>query len=65
VPKSTFTQITVFDMLGRQIESLINDNLSAGTYDVSWDSAKYSSGEYFYRIVTSDFVETKRMSLVK
>ncbi|HAY33743.1 MAG TPA: hypothetical protein DCY06_06365 [Bacteroidetes bacterium] len=65
LPQSSFIKISVFDILGRELETLVDENLSAGTYNVIWDANNYASGEYFYRIITSDFVETKRMSLTK
>ncbi len=65
IPKSSFTNIEIFDVLGREVESLVNEKLEAGIYSVDWNGNKYSSGEYFYRIAAGDFIETKRMTLIK
>lgn len=65
IPKSAFVKLAVYDMLGREIEVLVNESLSAGSYKVTWNAVKYSSGIYFYKIISGDFVETKKMILVK
>jgi len=52
-------------MLGREIETLVNENLNAGTYNADWNAANYSSGIYFYKLETVDFSEIKKMVLVK
>ncbi len=65
IPKSSNVKLAVYDMLGRELEVLVNENLQAGSYKVSWNAAKYSSGIYFYKVISSDFVKTKKMILVK
>ena len=65
VPKNSNIKLTVFDITGKELETLLNDNLSAGSYEFKWDATQYSSGIYFYRIQSQDFVETRRMLLVK
>jgi len=65
VPKNSFVQLIVFDNLGREVERLINENLQSGIYEKSFDATKYSTGVYFYKLVSNDFVETKKMILVK
>ena len=65
LPKDAFAKIIVFDVLGREVTRLVNENLKRGTYTVDWDAANYSSGVYFYRLETEGFNETKKMILVK
>ncbi|MEO6694556.1 MAG: DNRLRE domain-containing protein [Ignavibacteria bacterium] len=65
IPKKSFTRIEVFDILGRNVETLVNETIDAGSYSLSWSGDNFSSGEYFYRIVSDDFIETKRMTLLK
>jgi len=60
-----FVSLKVYDILGNEIETLVNENLSAGSYSVEWDAANYPSGTYFYRITTENFTDVKRMMLVK
>lgn len=58
-------QIKVFDILGSEMETLVNEKLKAGTYQVNFDGSKYSSGVYFYKLIAGDVSETKKMVLVK
>lgn len=57
--------ITVFNSLGQEISTLVNDRKQAGYHYVEWNAAGYPSGVYFYRISNGDYVETKRMVLMK
>jgi hypothetical protein len=65
IPKSGNVKLTVLDMLGREIEQLVNSNLNAGTYEVAYNVYNVSSGIYFYRLETSDFTQTRKMIIVK
>lgn len=65
IPKSAFTVIKVYDIIGREVTKLVNKELNAGTYEVTFDGKDYASGVYFYRIESADFVEVKKMMLVK
>ncbi len=65
IPKRGFAELRVFDITGRLVETLLSSELSAGTYQADWDASKYSSGVYFYSLITKDFTQTKKMLLVK
>jgi len=70
LPKSGNVQIKIFDALGREVRSLINEEKNAGKHNILWDSrdnygSKVSSGVYFYTITAGDFAETKKMVLLK
>lgn len=65
LPKNTYVKVAVYDMLGKEIEILVNNQLNAGSYKIDWNAAKYASGIYFYRIITSEFTDTRKMILVK
>jgi len=58
-------RLIVYDILGREVAELVNDKLSPGSYEVEWDGSKYASGVYFYKLVSSDFSEVKKMILIK
>lgn len=58
-------KLAVYDMTGREINVLVNQNLNAGVYKADWDAAGYSSGVYFYRITAGNYTEVKKMMLVK
>jgi hypothetical protein len=60
-----FVNLTVYDALGRQVETIVNQNLSPGTYKADWTASSYPSGVYFYRITSQDFTDIKKMILVK
>ncbi|HAX49380.1 MAG TPA: T9SS type A sorting domain-containing protein [Ignavibacteria bacterium] len=65
IPVAGFVKLTVFDMLGREVENLVNKNMNAGTYLAEWNASNYPSGIFFYRLVSDDFSEVKKMILVK
>jgi hypothetical protein len=65
VPKSSFVKLTVFDMLGREVEVLVNEKIQPGSYEYYWNASKYTSGVYFYRLQTDDFVQVRKMLLIK
>jgi photosystem II stability/assembly factor-like uncharacterized protein len=58
-------KLVVFDILGKEIATLVNEKLEVGTYEVSWDASQYPSGVYFYKLNTENFSETKKMILLK
>jgi photosystem II stability/assembly factor-like uncharacterized protein len=57
--------LKVYDLLGREIQTLVNEKLNPGTYEVTFDGSNYASGIYFYRLTTYDFSETKKFVLMK
>nr|MBC8487026.1 T9SS type A sorting domain-containing protein [Bacteroidota bacterium] len=57
--------LKVYDIMGREVQTLVNETLKPGTYEATFDATKYSSGVYFYKLEAIDFVETKRMMLIK
>ncbi|MFA5011284.1 MAG: T9SS type A sorting domain-containing protein [Ignavibacteria bacterium] len=65
VPISSSVKISVFDVSGRVLKTLVNDYFQAGTYSVEWNAAKNSSGVYFYKLIARDFTETKKMLIVR
>jgi hypothetical protein len=66
LPSSSFTRLTVYDMPGREIAVLVNEQLKAGSYKVDWNATNYPSGIYFYKITSGDnYTETKKMILIK
>jgi len=65
VPQSSNVVIKVFDILGNEVETLINEEKAIGTYELTWYAENLPSGIYFYRLQTGDFVETKKMVFMK
>lgn len=59
------TKLIIYDTRGREISVLVNDRLSAGTYEYRWDAWQYASGVYYYKLVSGKYSEVKKMMLVK
>ncbi len=60
-----FVSLKVYDVLGNEIAALVNEEKPAGTYEVEFEANKLSAGVYYYTIVTDNFVQTKKMILLK
>jgi len=60
-----FVSLKVYDMLGKEIATLVNENLNPGTYKYNFDASALTSGIYFYKLESEGFQETKRMMLIK
>ena len=58
-------RLILYDVLGREIITLVNEQLQPGTYEAEWDASNYPSGVYFYKLTTQDFSKTKKMVLIK
>jgi hypothetical protein len=65
VPKNGNVTLEVFNNLGQVVSTLHNGYTNAGYYETSFDGSRLTSGIYFYRMTTPDFVMTKKMILVK
>lgn len=65
IPQKSFVKITIYNSMGREIETLQNGFLSAGNYTISWNAERLSSGVYFYGIKADGFNELKKMILIK
>ncbi len=65
ISRSGNVNIIVYDISGRKVEDLVSGSYNPGSYEVRWDASQYSSGIYFYSLVTIEFTETKKMVLVK
>ncbi len=65
IPKQGFVNMKVYDVLGKEVMTLVNEIKPAGNYDVVFSGANLSSGVYFYRMETENFFDIKRMVLIK
>ncbi len=65
LPNSNFVTLKVYDAVGNEIETLVNEKQNAGSYSVTFNASNYPSGVYFYKLVTEKFSETRKMVLVK
>jgi len=64
-PKNSFVTLKVYNILGKEVATLVNDNKPAGFYTVAFNASSLSSGVYFYKISAGEFTDVKRMILVK
>ena len=65
IPNASKVIIKIYDLLGNEIETLVNDDKGAGNYEVKWNAVDLPSGVYFYQLRTGSFIETKKMLLLK
>lgn len=65
ITKADFVSLKVYNSLGQEVSKLVNENLTPGTYEVTFDGAGLNSGIYFYTLTTGEFTQTKKMMLVK
>lgn len=65
VPKVSNVTMKIYDIRGREVATLVNENKQPGTYSVTFNAANFASGVYFYRISAGDFTKTMKMILVK
>ena len=64
-PESGWQSLRVYDILGREITTLVNEYIQAGKHEVNWNAANLPSGIYFYKISTDKFSDVKKMMLLK
>jgi len=65
LPYSSNVNLSIYDISGRLVETLINQHQNTGSYTSKWNASEYSSGIYFYRLQAGDFVDTKKMVFMK
>jgi hypothetical protein len=65
VPFNSFVTLTIYDIMGREIERLVAEERHAGTYTVKFNPKNLSSGMYFYRLQSGAFSDTKKLLLLK
>jgi len=65
IPKSSFVRLSIYDITGRFVETLVNEHINAGYYSVNWNASNVSSGIYIYRIDAGDFSSVNKCLIVK
>ncbi|NOZ08091.1 MAG: T9SS type A sorting domain-containing protein [FCB group bacterium] len=65
LPTDTYTEILVYDIMGRKITKLVSGNVSAGFHEISWDARSASSGTYLIKMTAGNFSDTKTVQLIK
>ncbi|MBM4158723.1 MAG: T9SS type A sorting domain-containing protein, partial [Ignavibacteria bacterium] len=65
LPKAGFVTLKIYDILGREVRTLVNEYKNAGRYITEFDGSNLSSGIYFYKLEVNGFKDVKRMMLIK
>lgn len=65
ISKKSLVELIIFDVKGKEISKLVNGNLEAGVYRYNYDGSHLSSGVYFYKLITENFSQTRKMILLK
>ncbi|MCX6163525.1 MAG: T9SS type A sorting domain-containing protein, partial [Ignavibacteriae bacterium] len=65
IANNKYVVLRIYNVLGKEVETLVNEKQSQGTYEFKWDGSNYPSGIYFYKLTSEGFSGTKRMILLK
>ena len=65
ITNNNFVKLNIYDLLGRNIKTLIQEYKSAGNHTINFDASEISSGVYYYTLKVGSFVDTKKMILMK
>jgi hypothetical protein len=65
IPRASNVKLEIFDITGKILETLVDENLQPGIFETEWNANSFASGIYFYRIIADNFVQVKKMILIK
>jgi len=65
LPKTSYVQLKLFNLLGQELMTVVNENRHAGRYDIPVNLGRFTSGIYFYKLVANDFIQIRKMVLIK
>jgi hypothetical protein len=65
LPSESFVSLKVYDVLGKEVATLVSDKLAAGRYEVTFNGSQLTSGVYFYRLQAGSFIETRKLVLLR
>ena len=65
IPRSSQVKLIIYDALGREVAVLVNEKLGAGSYETEWNGSGYPSGVYFYKVESDEFIEVRKMVMIK
>jgi hypothetical protein len=63
--KSAYTKLTIYDILGKEVAKLVDEEMEPDSYEITWDGSNFASGTYIYEIESGDFKDIKKLILVK
>ena len=65
IPEKGNVSLIVYDMVGREVNQLVNTYMEAGYHSIQWDATSFASGVYMVKLVAGDFTQTQKVALVK
>ena len=65
IPKTEFVSLKIYNLLGQKVTTLVDKKQPAGSYQVQWDASRFASGVYYYQLKVGDYVQTRKMVLLK
>ncbi|MFC2089008.1 T9SS type A sorting domain-containing protein, partial [Calditrichota bacterium] len=65
IPKTEFVTLKIYNLLGQEVATLVSDKLTPGNFKYTWDASGFASGVYYYKIQTNEYVETRKLLLIK
>jgi hypothetical protein len=65
IPKTEFVTLKIYNLLGQEVTTLVSDKLTPDNYKYVWNAANYSSGIYFYKLETDQYVKIKKLIFLK
>jgi hypothetical protein len=65
LPRASMVRLHVYDMLGREVGALVNERKGAGIHEVRFDGSNYASGVYVYRLTAGDFVQSRKLMILR
>ncbi|HQJ46514.1 MAG TPA: T9SS type A sorting domain-containing protein, partial [Ignavibacteriaceae bacterium] len=65
IPRHCLVTLKIFDVLGRQVAVLVNEEKSPGIYHLSYDASALASGVYYYQLTADNFIQVKKMQVIK
>ena len=65
LPMINHVELSIYNLLGQKISTLISERQQAGYYEVQWDASGFSSGVYYYRIIAGEFEQIRKMVLIR
>jgi hypothetical protein len=65
IPQNEHVTLKVYDLLGREVATLVNEARSAGNHEAFFDASNLASGVYIYRLTAGNFIATKKFTLIK
>jgi len=65
IPKEVKVTLKIYDVIGREVETIVNEKMQPGYYEYKWNASNFATGVYFYRLTAGSFVQTKKMILMK